>query len=328
MQKRLLQILGILAFVVSAPAVSSASALHTVAFRPTGPSIPSGGWKVEYANAFGGCIPGATCKLSGAPIDKSLTASSGKPSNTDEMTWYVPSQNVINSTGLHQICTYSPEISTGKNYACGELTSFGSSQWGFDPGQGQTWAFQVIAKLPPTTGEEDPAYWFTDLPWTSEIDAPEWWGYRTGTAGENWLKARDGFGFPAITRINDSGSPSGICFEYFGQGNANFAPNAAYHTYTVEMIRSTFYSWIDGKPECVRKTVGLVGRWAHVWEKVLLQHSLRDVTTGNPSPYFTSGSRSFDVRSIAVYEDANAHGAMTQHGRIIAPGTTIMRRKR
>jgi hypothetical protein len=229
----------------------------------------------------------------------------------------------VDATGLHQVCTYSAGIATGKNYACGELRTVGASQFHFEPGQGQTFAFQLVAKLPPTTGEEDPAYWADNSTWAWEIDFPEFWGWHTGSAGKDWNASNgDGLGLPAVPRTNGSGSARGETPYYWNGSSLTFAPDAAYHTYTVELVGTTFYSWIDGRPMTNGRTIGSVGGWAKLMGYLILQHSLRSPTTGNPSPYFNSGSRSFDVRSIAVYESAADAGAMTQNPQV-APGTTV-----
>jgi hypothetical protein len=258
-----------------------------------------------------------------ARADGTLTPSSGQPSNGNEPTWYVPSQLTVDQNGLNLNCTYQPGVASGKNYACGEVTTSAANQFHFEPGQGQTWVFQMVAKLPPTTGEEDPAYWATDPAWTWEIDCPEFWGWHAGSGGKTWAASNgDGMGFPAVPRTNGGGSASGEADAFWAPGGLQLAPDAGFHTYTVEMAGTTFSSWIDGQLIKSGLTVGSVGSWAKLMGRLILQHSLRDPTTGNPSPWFTSGTRDFAVRSIAVYEAAADHGANTQNPGV-APGTTI-----
>jgi hypothetical protein len=258
-----------------------------------------------------------------ARADATLTPSSGQPSNGNEPTWYVPSQLAVDQNGLNLNCTYQPGVASGKNYACGEVTTSGAGQFHFEPGQGQTWVFQMVAKLPPTTGEEDPAFWATDPAWTWEIDFPEFWGWHTGSGGKDWLQSNgDGMGFPAVARTNGGGSANGEADVFWAPGGLAFAADAGLHTYTVEMTGTTFSSWLDGQLIKSGLTVGSVGSWAKLMGKLILQHSLRDPTTGNPSPWFTSGTRDFTVRSIAVYEAAADHSANTQNPSI-APGTVV-----
>jgi hypothetical protein len=258
-----------------------------------------------------------------ARADGTLTPSSGQPSNGNEPTWYVPSQLTVDQNGLNLNCTYQPGVASGKNYACGEVTTSAANQFHFEPGQGQTWVFQMVAKLPPTTGEEDPAYWATDPAWTWEIDCPEFWGWHAGSGGNTWAASNgDGMGFPAVPRTNGGGSASGEADAFWAPGGLQLAPDAGFHTYTVEMAGTTVSSWIDGQLIKSGLTVGSVGSWAKLMGRLILQHSLRDPTTGNPSPWFTSGTRDFAVRSIAVYEAAADHGANTQNPGV-APGTVV-----
>jgi hypothetical protein len=129
-------------------------------------------------------------------------------------------------------------------------------------------------------------------------------------------------GFPAVPRTNGGGSASGEADAFWAPGGLQLAPDAGFHTYTVEMAGTTFSSWIDGQLIKSGLTVGSVGSWAKLMGRLILQHSLRDPTTGNPSPWFTSGTRDFAVRSIAVYEAAADHGANTQNPGV-APGTVV-----
>jgi hypothetical protein len=56
-----------------------------------------------------------------------------------------------------------------------------------------------------------------------------------------------------------------------------------------------------------------------------MTNALRDQTpTSGPNPYpgFSSGTRTFAARSIAVYEDG-AHAGLNVSGGGVAPGTTV-----
>lgn len=312
----------------------------TVSATPYGPAAPSGGWQVEYADGFGDCLINTStgCTTGAARSDNSLVPSSGQPSNSNEPTWYVPSQLSVNSNGLDLNCNYSPGIASGKNYACGELSGVHSPDpsgykiFHFQPGQGETWAFQVVAKAPPTTGEEDPAYWAFSNTWQWEIDFPEMWGYSSGSGGKNWCQGGDAMGFPAIPRSNGGSSAAGEGDVVFcSNSTVNFDPSQAYHTYTVLMSGTTFSSYVDGKRVTydwnragqTSFSVGTPGSWSTEPGGLVLQHSLRDGTTGNPDPYFESGTRTFSVRSIAVYENASANNSHTTNAPLIAPGTNI-----
>ena len=55
---------------------------------------------------------------------------------------------------------------------------------------------------------------------------------------------------------------------------------------------------------------------------LILSYALRNPATGVSDPYFTSGTRVWSTRSIAVYENASAGGANTVNPGI-APGTQV-----
>jgi hypothetical protein len=238
---------------------------------------------------------------------------------------YNCSKVAVNSQGLQLSCTYSPGVATGKNYVCGTIRqqatgtkATGYKQFAWKPAQGETWAFEIVGKFPPNTGEEDVGWWSFDPPWTDEFDFFESWGwndqptsgYTTTTTGIAWLYS----------------TPSEI--EGYKQfwPNASNDPSLALHRYTTVIYPNNTYSfYIDGALQTggTIPANGLMGPPGGSINTpnmgLVLQYALR-----NPkfSTGFTSGSRTFTVRSAAVYEDAAHAGKDIVNGGP-APGTTV-----
>jgi F5/8 type C domain/Fibronectin type III domain len=298
----------------------------TVSANPSGPAVPSGGWTAEYADAFG-----ATSKYNGGTDNTywpdSWIGDTGNDAgaNSNEMEVYNPSKVTVDSNGLNLACTYTPGVASGKNYTCGEinigiggnskpLTEPGYKFFSYRPGAGQEWAVQYTAELPQTTGEEDPAVWSTDVAWSWEWDMPEFWGWWSAggwcsnAAGMSWFT---------------NGSIQHQWWDY-PCAKWGFDPSTGYHTYTMVMLTNNTIQWyVDGKlitSHSNGSTSGTVTAAAHsggVW----IQHALRNIL--NNGANFKSGSRSFHVRSLVVYENTSAGNANTTNAPLIAPGTRV-----
>jgi hypothetical protein len=213
----------------------------------------------------------------------------------------------------------------------------------FMPGRGQEWAIQIIAKFPPNTGEADPGWWATDPRWTWELDMFEGWGWRAG-AGGTWCHSAGGRGWIPTTDptwIFDTAARASIA----GMQNlcreaqpSPFDPSAGYHTYTTVVYPNrTVAEYIDGRIQVWGRVADAGASHADhqtligpppvspkTYGGLIISYALRDKATGNPDPYFTSGSRSMSVRSIAVYENATAQGARAVNAGLVAPGTTLV----
>lgn len=126
----------------------------------------------------------------------------------------------------------------------------------------------------------------------------------------------------------------------------NFDPSAAYHTYTTffypdgsysEYIDGVQQSWsyapgscLGGASTCTQSIAPPVNNAQSL--QLILSYGMREdsdspqstysVTNAVTDPYFTSGTRDFNIRSIAVYENTTANGADTVNPGI-APGTTV-----
>ncbi len=109
-----------------------------------------------------------------------------------------------------------------------------------------------------------------------------------------------------------------------------FDPSAGYHTYTTVMYPDrSMAEYIDGRQVSFTsasakgsQTITGVGPVQAVMGGLILSYALRDKATGNPDPYFASGTRVWSTRSISVYENASANGANTINPQL-APGTQV-----
>jgi hypothetical protein len=283
---------------------------------PAGPSTPLGGWSVAYADGFGAPLG------SGAGHDNTLfpnnctALTSCAGFNSNEMEVMNPSAVSEGPEGLKLTCTYTAAAQApgSKHYVCGSVRGptepvAGYAPFKWSPGKGQTLVFQAVAKLPPNTGEADPGWWSDGPPWNdAEIDFFEGggWGaqHTTGWNTDNIYTA-----WLAKTQVG--------AIKYGFKTD----PSLAFHTYTFELGANNTYSvWIDGVLQSWATNVGPASPDLFAKDTLTLSYALRtcpQCTTG-----FTSGTREFDVRSVAVYEDAAHAGVGIENGGV-APGTTL-----
>jgi hypothetical protein len=287
-----------------------------VSATPTGPATPAGGWSVAYADAFGAPIgKGPGQDNTWFPNNCTLTTNC-KGFNTDEMEVFNPSAVSVTPEGLRLTCTYTAAAQQPgeKHYVCGTLRGEGGSgpagysYFTWSPGKGQTLVFQAVAKLPPNTGEADPGWWTNGPPWSdTEVDFFEGGGaspdHTTGWKTDWLYTAWFAAPHPVANKWGFAEDPS-----------------LAYHTYTFEITPQNTYSvWIDGVPQSWATGVGPVKPDLAEKATLILSYALRECRckTG-----FTSGTREFDVRSVAVYED-KAHQGVGVENTGLAPGTKL-----
>lgn len=286
-----------------------------VGLAPNGPPTPASGWSVVYADAFGAPIgKGPGEDNTWFPNNCSLTTNCAG-FNADEMEVINPSAVAETAEGLKLKCTYTSAAQSpgSKHYVCGTLRGQaeglpGYSFFKWSPGKGQTLVFEAVAKLPPNTGEADPGWWTSGPPWKdTEVDFFEGYGAsRTHTTG--WKTD------PLYTAWFASPLLSAI--------KPGFAtdPSQAFHTYTFQLSADNTYSvWIDGMLQPWATDVGPGRPDLSAKTTLILSYALRtcSCTTG-----FTSGTREFDVKSVAVYED-KAHDGVGVENAGIAPGTIV-----
>lgn len=284
-----------------------------VSATPTGPPTPAGGWSVVYADAFGYPIGvGRGHDNTWFPNNCArMTSCSGF--NEDELEVMNPSAVGETAEGLRLTCTYSASAQSpgGKHYVCGTLRGLsrpvgGHSFFRWSPGKGQTLVFEAIAKFPPNTGEADPAWWTNGPPWTdTEVDFFEGGGassaHTTGWKTDGLYTAW--FAPPHLT-ANKWGFATD--------------PSQAFHTYTFELSADNTYSvWIDGVAQSWATNVGPARPDLSEKASLILSYALRECECASG---FTSGTREFDVKSVAVYEDTAHKGVGIENGGL-APGT-------
>jgi hypothetical protein len=258
----------------------------TVNASPTG---PAGSWSVAFADGF------------------------GKPvGSTGDTFWHAHSTSE-HPAGWKGCCNNSTETATenpsavhwgeatGLELRCEGLVCSGVSTTGFtyQLGRGASFAVEVVAKLPDNTlGGEDPGAWSCSAnKCVPEFDWFEYWGWgcTTNCVG----------GFP-VYKSNGLGS-----HELYVRLSETLGaePWAAFHRYTTVVEGSKFTEYIDGK---------LMGSFTQAVNTDAMDGILTHALRVSTAPRNTS----FDVRSVAIYEDT-AHAGQFISGGGVAPGTVV-----
>jgi hypothetical protein len=288
----------------------------TVSATPSGPSTPLGGWSVVYANAFAAPIG------SGPGQDNTLFPNNCSEYkncegfNSNEMQVFNPSAVSTGPDGLKLTCTHTSTAQSpgSKHYVCGVVKGLGSGAPGYrifywSPNFGQTLVFQTVARFPPNTGEADPGWWSNGPPWSeSEFDFFEGGGW--GSQHTTGWRTDDLF-MSWFAPPHPSAAKRGFDVD----------PSAGFHTYTTEIFPTGIFSeWIDGVRQPWGTGIGPAFPVNSIKSGLILSYALR--TCSGCSTSFTSGTREFDVRSIAVYEDSMHRGVGIENEGL-APGTTV-----
>jgi hypothetical protein len=282
---------------------------------PTGPPAPRSGWHVAFADGFGAPLgigpgednfwyPNRFC------CDPSEYQ---KGFNKNELEVFSSSQVRVGGEGLELIDTYKPNVGgTGKNYVSGTVNTDlkpppGYHLFRWKPGYGETWAFECVCRLPRNTGEEDPGWWSSNFHWKDEFDFFEFWGWNTADAydmGVAWIwKVPDG----VIEADHDVGKELDV--------------SGSFHRYTTVINpNNSVEEYIDGVRQSWLGKNGVLGPPPEV-TIVSMGLKLSNALRVNGS-HFTSGSRVFTIRSIAVYEDGEHAGKQVRRGGV-APGTVM-----
>ncbi|HSX47367.1 MAG TPA: hypothetical protein VLF63_01190, partial [Patescibacteria group bacterium] len=297
-------------YVVLNNATTSSGAV--VPANPTGPATPSGGWHLAFGDAFGAPFG------SGAGQDNFWALlTTNKSVNGEEA--FSPSQDQVDSNGLHINLNYSPNHNgngDGVNYVSGNMRTYPDAphQTLFKYGNGETWVWECDCKLPVIAGGGmDPAWWSYGISADQEIDFFEEWGWGC-TPLPNCVRT----GMPVFVHSVDESQL------IFGQ----FDPSAAYHKYTTILYpNNTFSEYIDGKLQTCATSTGFAGNCSGVtgpatnfstsqMMKLILTFDYKLATS-----YFTSGKYTFDVRSVGMYID-QAHATSTTPGQGNGPDIT------
>ncbi len=297
-----------------APAQKPAVQLPVSAL-PMGPPTPAGGWSVAYADAFGAPIGrGRGDDNTWFPNNCSETRNcSGF--NQNELEVMNPSAVSVGSQGLRLTCTHTDAAQSpgSKHFVCGTLRGQNQGVRGYrffqwSPGKGQTLVFQAVVKFPPNTGEADPGWWTNGPPWNdTEVDFLEGYGasstHTTGWRTDPMYTAW--FAEPHASALKTSFTTD---------------PSQAFHTYTLQLNANNTYSvWIDGELQPWASEVGPVKPDLAEKATLILSYALRTCPCKSG---FTGGTREFDVKSVAVYED-KAHDGVGVYNRGAAPGTVV-----
>lgn len=246
-------------------------------------------WRLVYGDAFAGPSLDSTW-VKGGP------KSQGCCNNGNEIAAETPDKARVSEAGLELLCSH--EAREGKAYDCGGVET---SHFNWKPGGGQTWAFQVVMRLPARDGGEDPGWWSTDHSWTDELDYLEgWeWGHVEYFAGIPVWKAVT----PNVVEVSH---------ESYALKSEIPNPEEGLHTYTtVVKANNEAEEWIDGTH---RWNVAAPSRMNVPWMHLILTHALRQATTLSESVFL--------IRSVSVYEDA-AHVGQNVEGGGVAPGTVV-----
>lgn len=310
---------------------------------------PVGGWKLEYGDAFGATLGTSAGQDNTLFPNRNVGSCSDTPGfNADEMEIFNCTGVSVDSSGLHLSCRYTPNVSATANYTCGTVNGAGTASgykfFGWKPGEGQEWAVQTVAQFPPNTGEADPGWWAHGGTYQEELDFFEGFGTEAGPGG-TWTTSHPpsngyiGTGIPAWIYNEGTASQGQFYGDLFLYRDVGFDPSADFHTYTtVYFPDGSLSEYIDGKIQkwsyvpistanCTTGSTNctIMGPAAvnnHQTLQLILSYGLRNEADGNPDPYFESGTRNFNIRSISVYENASANDANTVNSGI-APGTTV-----
>jgi hypothetical protein len=323
-----------------APLPVPVEAHSAVNSAPTGPGAPAGGWHVAFADGFGAPLGTAAGQDNFFYPNENNCCNASENhhgDNTNELEAYNGSQDHITPEGLELVNAFHPNAMPAegsypvRNYLSGAATTrpqYATGGWHpftWEPGGGETWAFECNCKLPsnyPKYSGTDPGWWSTDQTWTNEFDFFESWGW-----GCNPL-ATCGFGVAWVYNTSPVHTEESALY---GMITKLEDPALAFHRYTTVVYpNNTWSEYIDGQLQTWVGSNGVAPappEFKRVKMALLLTNAIRySSVTKSPNPYpefSTPGeTRSFDVRSIAVYQDA-AHAGANVTGGGVAPGTTL-----
>ncbi len=283
---------------------------------PTGPPVPASGWHVAFADAFGaklGYGPGQDSFWFLNKEEPANTYQSGL--NSNELQVFNSSADRTGPEGLQILETYTPNAGgTGKNYVGGLVTTAdhasGQHPFSWKSGGATTWAFECVCKWPYNTGEADPGWWSdaTVNGQENEIDFFEGFGW-----GNTWHSVKEwSAAMPTVVGMNYD-TVYGI------EKLLGFDPTTGFHRYTTTLApngsKTVVSEYVDGILRSTYEIEYPANR--KTFTHLILSYALREYPEN-----FKAGTRSFDIRSVAVYQD-NAHAGEEIQGGGIAPGTTI-----
>jgi hypothetical protein len=307
------------------------SGTSTISLNPIGPTAPSGGWSVAYADDFNDPLG------TGSGEDNTWwlgpTLSRGSNPTYDLSSDSSSQANVVDGnllvTAKYSATPYQAASGSdpATNYLSDQIdTTTGESGYrGFDwyPNTpGTTWVFQINTEWPVNTNDLFNSFWSYAEYSTGSADERDFFEGRpwNGTPEQYWIDSN------SLSPVDDfcysSNSPT--CEGAYGAAQS-FDPSAAYHTYTYEVFPGGSWSfYIDGQLQPWAANQPSSGQQVDGKPMMLL---LDYVVMGGDNqnktdPGFTSGTRSMKINNLVVYEDKDAKGAGVVGGGL-APGTTI-----
>lgn len=319
----------------------------TVKATPTGPSAPTGGWHMVFADGFGAEI-GTTAGKDNFwyPNEAACCAATVNKhaERPNDLNAYNSSQVHVSAAGVELWNEYVPNSLPAegsypvRNYLSGAIVtdpqkeSGGYHPFTWEPNGGETWAMECNCKLPEnpegggfTNDGEDAAFWALDGPWHDETDFFEEWGWGSCKSASSCLTG--------FTWIYDTGNGTGGAKHSVETFHTlqSLNPSTTYHRYTIQIKPdNTWEVFIDGVRECgwtnqssctIKPPYAVSGKmYLNLTQAIAAQNE--STKTPTTYPQFTSGKHVLSARSIQVWEDSPHSGANITGGGI-APGTVI-----
>ncbi len=300
---------------------------------PTGPLSPISGWHVTFADDFNSQLGTSTGQDNYWYPSQSWNPNLNNNVNGDNgnETEVYNAKNVSISNGkLVLSANYQNNVApaTGdgsgssqsnqvqRNYVSGIVTSTttrtGYKGFTWTPGNGSTWAFEMVSQWPiDPDGNLWNAWWTsTQGGWLNERDFFE--GLNTsGKLDSDWI-------YQTTCTLSPNCTGTKLQDFYTNLLTTGFDQSAAFHRYTYVINPDQSWSfYIDGT---IQKWVGVNGvapvRSGSNSPMLLILNYAFNKTT------FNTGIRHFDIDSVAVYQDS-AHAGQSINGGGIAPGTYI-----
>jgi hypothetical protein len=291
---------------------------NTEAQVPNTPDVPSsenpsGGWTLEYGDAFGSpsLEQGGQDNTYYPNVYPNCAAHEGFETSQEIENFTCNQVSTNPATGLKLTCSYgAPAGATTNgpkiNYDCGATMEAANHQpssgyqafsWKDPIGSDNIIAVQWEWQLPPDY-QFDPAIWGTggysgaDSSDGDEIDNIEAFGW----GGTSWTASGTAYTMPTIV----GGSP-------YNSLKFGFNPSAGMNTYTVVYNGSsnTYQSYIDGN-EVDKGSISSTGPeyQSEIWSMAMRgDFSSCSGSCSDPVPGFTSGSYSLQIRYVGYYED-------------------------
>jgi hypothetical protein len=303
---------------------STAPTPQQVAAAPTGPAAPAGGWKTILADGFNNAYPlSPLWGPNGNDNNATGATRSEAPGNTNEVADFNASQVSLDSDGLRLTARYFPNTAdNGKSYPYQSGVVISQQYVAGEPGQqgwrgitgfrwlptpGVTTVFEANMAAPDTSNPgEDPGFWLSTSAWVDEIDIPEMWNYGTKPYG---------LGVTWIYNTSAGSMNQATSYGLSAQTDQQF------HRWTIDFDGNAkrVLVWIDGV-EQHQLEINWPASFSSTPMYLVLSHGIRNVY-GTP-PTWTTGTKVFRFRSVAVYQDA-AHVGAGVTGGGVAPGTLV-----